>query len=191
MTGVVKLRCRDCPYGEEDFERRVGLWSYLKQSGEDAEIYTKYTIEEYSNETEQFVWCDKVGGKVYCYGRCTDWYKDNKQTQVVKCSSQVFKKKRKTKRERDQLHKQHLKWLERNIQSYPSPVIYENKLKVRNYYYIDNPKPYYKRCYRDKHGNGRYGYFKNYANRVVRRHNKEIYNGGSYKKLFDYWWTVD
>lgn len=32
-------------------------------------------------------------------------------------------------------------------------------------------------------------FFKKYSNRVVRR-SKGSYNGGSYKKVFDLWWTL-
>ena len=33
-------------------------------------------------------------------------------------------------------------------------------------------------------------YYKRYSNRVV-RHTKEIYKGNQYRKVFDYWWTID
>lgn len=33
-------------------------------------------------------------------------------------------------------------------------------------------------------------YYKRYSNRVVRR-TKEIYKGNQYRKVFDYWWTID
>ena len=39
------MRCRDCPYGIESFEK-----------------YKSYIYEE---DAEKCVWCDKVGGKVW------------------------------------------------------------------------------------------------------------------------------
>ena len=50
---------------------------------------------------------------------------------------------------------------------------------------------YYKRVYRGNHKGNCYRFYKKYANRVVRRYKGELHSGGSYKKCFDYWWTVD
>lgn len=66
------------------------------------------------------------------------------------------------------------------ITSYPSGV-----------YYIESPKPYYKRYYRYNHKGSRYSFYKKYANRQIRQHKDNIVRGGSYKKCFDYWWTVN
>lgn len=33
-------------------------------------------------------------------------------------------------------------------------------------------------------------YYKNQSNRKVRRYNGEIHNGNSYRKLYEYWWTL-
>ena len=48
------MKCKDCPYGCEDFEK-----------------YKSYIDEE---DIENCIWCDKVGGKVYFFGHCSDWY---------------------------------------------------------------------------------------------------------------------
>lgn len=169
------MKCRDCPYGKNDFERRMSLLSDLKESDS----------EEFADDIEQFVWCDKVGGKVYCCGRCSDWHDDNKPVKIHNHS----KRRRKNKRERDQLYKQHLKWLAEHVDYYPVPVTYEDEIWVKGYGYIENPKPYYKRWYRDNHRCGRFKYYKKYSNRVVRRYTDVIRNG-QYRKYFDYWYTV-
>ena len=149
------------------------------------DIYHDLQPEDAADEFEQFLWCDKVGGKVYCFGHCTDAYIDEP---IV---ANRFKKKRRNKRERDLKHKNRLKSLAENCNYYPSPVIYTDEIWVKGYGYVKNPKPYYKRMYRDNHKGGRYKYYKKYANRCVRRYKGELHNGGSYKKVFDYWWTVD
>lgn len=182
------IRCRDCPYGEEDFTFRMALYSMCQETDKNCSILKKYpTADEYAYETEQFVRCDKVGGKVYNCGHCTDWNEDDQSVNIRNHA----KRKRKNKRERDQLHKQHLKWLAENSQDYPCPVTYEDKIWVRGYGYVENPKSYYKRWYRGRHKDNRYKYYKKYANRAVRRYNDEIHNGCCYKKIFDYWWAVD
>ena len=52
--------------------------------------------------------------------------------------------------------------------------------------YYSRSKGRYVRVYRDKFS----GWFKRYANRVVRRYDEHVYNGGCYKKIYDYWWTI-
>lgn len=131
-------------------------------------------------------WCNKVGGYNYRFGYCSDIY--DKETTRENYSKQ----KRKNKRERDQKHKNHLKFLAENIQYYPCPVIYTDEIYVKGEGWVDNPKPYYKRCYRDNHKGGRYKFYKKYSNRCVRRYKREIHSkGNQYRKIFDYWWTVD
>ena len=131
-------------------------------------------------------YCDKVGGKNLLYGYCTYVYE--------KIPNQVnnSKQKRRNKRERDQKHINHLIFLAENIQYYPSPVIYTDEIWISRQGYIENPKPYYKRYYQGNHKGNRYSFYKKYANRCVRRYKGEIHNkGNQYRKIFDYWWTVD
>lgn len=131
-------------------------------------------------------YCDKVGGKTLIFGYCTYVYE--------KISKQInySKQKRRNKRERDQKHKNHLKFLAENIQYYLSPVIYTDEIWISRQGYIENPKPYYKRYYRGNHKGNRYSFYKKYANRCVRKYKGEIHNkGNQYRKIFDYWWTVD
>ena len=89
-------------------------------------------------------WCDKVGGYNYRFGYCSDIY--DKETKRKNRSKQ----KRRNKIERDQKHKDHLKFLAENIQYYPSPVIYNNEIWIKGQGYVENSKPYYKRLYRGR-----------------------------------------
>ena len=81
------MRCRDCPYGIESFEK-----------------YKSYIDEE---DAENCVWCDKVGGKVYSFGHCSDWYEQDEEDH-----KNHSKKKRLNKRERYLKHQNHIKYLE-------------------------------------------------------------------------------
>ena len=69
------MKCKDCPYGYEDFEK-----------------YKSYIDEE---DIENCVWCDKVGGKIYSFGHCSDWYEQDEEKY-----KNHSKKKRMNKRER-------------------------------------------------------------------------------------------
>jgi hypothetical protein len=76
------MRCRDCPYGIEDFTLRTEMYK---------SVYGEYPDEDRTNESEQFVWCDKVGGKVYSFGHCSDWYEQDdikKHLGLNKCDSE-------------------------------------------------------------------------------------------------------
>lgn len=160
----------------------------ISERGIPNDIYHYLTPEDAPDEFEKFLWCDKVGGKVFCFGRCSDAYLES----LVQTKHIIHKKKRRNKRERDLKHKRHLKALYENNQYYPSPVTYTDEIYVKGEGWVDNPKPYYKRCYRDNHKGGRYRYYKKYSNRCVRRYKKEIHcKGNQYRKIFDYWWTVD
>ena len=183
------MRCRDCPYGEEDFKRRMYWYEKTTfEKGIPNDIYNYLKPEDAPDEFEQFIWCDKVGGKVCWAGRCSDAY----QEPLVQASYTRQKRKRRNKRERDLKHKRHLKTLYENNQYYPSPVTYTDEIYVKGEGWVDNPKPYYKRRYRDNHKCGRYKYYKKYSNQCVRGYKGEIHaKGNQYRKIFDYWWTVD
>ena len=183
------MRCRDCPYGEEDFKRRMYWYEKtISEKGIPNDIYHHLEPEDAPDEFEQFLWCDKVGGKVSWAYRCSDAYSELLD-QTNHISS---KKKRRNKRERDLKYKKHLKVLYENNQYYLSPVIYTDEIYVKGEGWVDNPKPYYKKRYRDNHKGGRYKYYKKYSNRCVRRYKGEIHaKGNQYRKIFDYWWTVD
>ena len=178
---IDNLQCKDCPYGIEDFERRMYWYNKIvEERGVPNDIYHDLQPEDVTDEFERFLWCDKVGGKVYCFGHCTDFYEDS---DVVK-QKNSSKKKRRNKRERDLKHKEHLKRLDKISRGYPSPVYYTDEIYVRGYGYVKNPKPYYKRLYRGK----RSKYLKKQSHKKIRRYKGELHNGGQCHKLYDFWW---
>ena len=165
------MRCRDCPYGIEDFTLRTEMYK---------SVYGEYPNEDRANESEQFVWCDKVGGKVYSFGHCSDWYEHDEEKY-----KNHSKKNRINKRERYLKHQNHLKYLARVSCGYPQAVTYEDEVWIKGVGYIKNPKPYYKRWYRGK----RSSYLKRQSNKAIRRYKGELHNGYQHiHKIFDFWW---
>lgn len=153
------MRCRDCPYGIESFEK-----------------HESYIDEE---DIENCVWCEKVGGKVYSFGHCSDWYEQDEE------NKNYSKKKRINKRDRYLKHLDHLKYLEKVSCGYPKPVTYENEVWIKGVGYIKNPKTYYKRWYRGK----RSGYLKRQSNKAIRRYKGELHKGYQHiHKIYDFWW---
>ena len=149
--------------------------------------YDGYSEEDVEDDQEQFCWCEKTGGKMFVFGRCSDAYDD-----ILIPPINHSKQKKRNKRERDLKHKQRLKLLAENVQCYPCPVIYTDEIWIKGLGWVKNPKPYYKRLYRDNHKGGRYKYYKKYANRQIRRYKGELHSkGNQYRKIFDYWWTVN
>lgn len=179
------MGCRNCPYGKEDFERRMAWYNKIvEEEGIPNDIYGYETYEDAVEDAEQFLWCDKVGGKVYCFGYCEDAYSD------IPKHENRSKRKRRNKRERDLNHKNHIKFLAQTYPGYPPPAMPVNK---NGFWNFDDPVGtiYYKKIYRGNHKGNRYTYFKKHSNRCVRRYKEELHKGGSYKKVFDYWWTVN
>lgn len=126
-------------------------------------------------------YCDKVGGKTAWYGFCEDIYPD--------IPKHVYhsKQKRRNKRERDQKYKNHLKFLAEYLSGYPSPVVYRDKIFIRGQGYVENPKPYYKRYYREK----RAKYIKRMSNKKIRRYKGDVPKKGNWcYKLYDFWWEM-
>ena len=155
------MECRDCPYGCESFEK-----------------YEPYIDEE---DIEDCVWCDKVGGRVYSFGHCSDWYEQDEEKY-----NNHSRKKRRNKYERDLKHRNHLKYLYETVGGYcPSPVRYTDEIWVKGVGYVENSKPYYQRLYRGK----RSGYLKRQSNRVIRRYKGELHKGYQHiHKNFDFLW---
>lgn len=54
----------------------------------------------------------------------------------------------------------------------------------------ENGKSYYKRVYRDRYSCAYGTDYKKISNRSVRRYKGEIPDGGKYRYIFDYRWTV-
>lgn len=159
------MSCKDCPYGEEDFNK-------LKESDTGC----------FDGELESYVWCDKVGGKVYRFGYCGDFYEDDKKI-IPKNRSN---KKRRDKRERYIKHQEHLKKLAEDTSGYPTPAYRVDKVWIRKYGYVEIAKPYYKRLYRGQ----RSKYIKKLSNRKIRRYKGDLSNGFMCHKLYDFWWEM-
>lgn len=73
------MKCRNCPYGQEDFYRIMAWYNkIISKCGIPNDFYGDLQPNEAADELEQFVWCDKVGGRVFCFGHCSEWYEQNK-----------------------------------------------------------------------------------------------------------------
>ena len=145
------MNCFDCPYGYD------------------------------SNPTEEYVWCDKVGGKTSWYGFCSDL------SQLDNSNKKKSRKKRINKWERKQKYRNHLKKLHKNVgHYYLAPVWYKDKICIHGHDYVDNQKPYYKRLYRRRIS----PYLKMWSNRKIRRYKGELHKGAQCFKLYDFWWEL-
>lgn len=159
----MRLRCNDCPYGEEDFQK-------LKARNPDCA----------DTELLNYIWCDKVGGKISQYGMC------NEDSFTVKDCKKYSNKKRRNKRERYLKYQKHLKDLAENTSGYPTPAYRVDKAWIRKYGYVEISKPYYKRLYRGQ----RSKYLKKLSNRKIRRYKGGLSNGSMCRKLYDFWWEM-
>ena len=174
------MDCKNCPYGIEDFERRMYWYEKtIAEQGIPNDIYHYLKPQDAPEEFEQFLWCDKVGGKVYCFGHCTDFFEDSEDINKEISSKQ----KRRNKRERDLKYKNHLKKLHKDNLRYPDPVSYIEEKRTKDNELIKLSKPYYKRNYRGKSSK----YFKKKSNRKIRRFKGELHNGNQCHRLYDFW----
>ena len=109
-----------------------------------------------------------------------EWYRE----EIGNKNRDRYRKKRK----RDNKYKRHLKFLA-EYSSYPHPAYAMDKNRD---YIRENicDTVYYRRAYRGNHKNSASFYYKRRANRMVRRYKDKIQKGGSYRKVFDYWWIV-
>lgn len=127
-------------------------------------------------------YCDKVGGKTSLYGHCTDACYIN-----IPISENHSNKKRRSKRERNQKYRNHLKFLAEYPSVYPSPAVYIDKIYIRGQGYVENPKPYYKKYYREQ----RSKYLKRMSNKTIRRYKGDIPKKGNWShRLYDFWWEM-
>lgn len=176
------MSCKDCPYGEDDFERRMYNYNkIIEEHGIPNDIYHNLKPEDAVDEFEQFVWCDKVGGEVQCFGHCSDFYELEEIARKNHSN-----KKRRNKRERYIKHKTHLKRLAEEPSGYPTPAYLVDKVWVKKYGYVKILKPYYKRIYRGQ----RSKYLKRISNKKIRRYRGDISNGFMCHKLYDFWWEM-
>lgn len=99
----------------------------------------------------------------------------------------VMMTRRHNKRERYDKHRNKLKRLYKARHGYFVPVVYADEVWLKNAGYVKNPKPYYKRLYREK----RSSYVKNQSNRKIRRYKGELHNGYHHiHKLYDFEWEM-
>lgn len=157
----------------------------ISERGIPNDIYHYLTPEDAPDEFEEFLWCDKVGGKVFWAYRCSDAYSET----LVQTGHIIHKRKRRNKKERDLKHKRHLErlWDAKKNVWFP-PVLYVDCV-WENHEMKDRDKPYYKRL-TPNHGGKYQRFYKKVSNKKVRRYKGEISKGSNYKKVFDYWWTI-
>ena len=98
------------------------------------------------------------------------------------------KKKHRARRAATARYKNKLKFQAENIMGYPSPVWSKG---LNGWTGNKDEILYYAKVYKSKH-TVRYSYYKRYSNKKVRKYDIDVrLKGGAYKKVFDYWWTVD
>ncbi len=166
--------CRECPYvGERVVEKTSECHGF-------AEISDR--VEDWNPEK---LFCEKIGGIPCLDGECQDAYQ--KVSEVRRYS----RKKRLNAWRRKRKYKRHLK--EIAIMGELRRENCKNCMYSGAVYMDENAngdlleKPYYRRYWRGS----RFKEWRDISNRKVRRYKGDIHNGGFYKKIFDYWWTVD
>ena len=158
----------------------------ISENGIPNDIYHYLKPEDAPDEFEQFLWCDKVGGKVFWAYRCSDAYSE----QLVQTEHISSKKKKRNKRERDLKHKRHLERLwDTKKKCYYRPVLYVDYILV-NYKKQNIDKPYYIKL-TPNHGGKYRRMLKRQSNKRVRHYKGEIPKGSGYKKIFEYQWMLD
>lgn len=130
----------------------------------------------YGDEDEaiQNCWCEKLGCKIY-YTTCCE----GDEVMVNRSNTMEYIKPRMTKYEKNYRHKKKLQYFYDYIQPQWSPSGVWKK-------HYGTPSEYLCRFYRGK----RSKFLKQQSNKKIRRHQSYISNGGSYKKIFDYWWEL-
>ena len=58
------MQCTGCPYIKEDLDRMIDEYYEYPDS-----VYSEYEISEF---LYKYYWCEKVGGKIYHYGVCSE-----------------------------------------------------------------------------------------------------------------------
>lgn len=160
------MSCKQCPYIKAEYFHKVDQ-----------------AFDGFEYDIEQSCWCDKVGGKLSWNVYCSDSYGIDHP--VV----HHMKMKKRSKRERDEKYKKQLRFLSNNGSRYPYGAIWVDRKWIKGKGYIFLKSPYYKRIYRSNHS-GNSKKMKVRSNRCIRRYKDEISKGGSYKKIFDYWWEL-
>lgn len=118
-------------------------------------------------------------------GGCGDAYQEAPE------GTRHSRKKRLIAKERNRKHQRHLRKLasisermQRKNTMYGGAVLVDGGAGTMG------KKTFYRRYWRGSHNN-RFRYWRRVSNRKVRRYRGDVHNGGAYRKIFDYWWTVD
>lgn len=170
------MNCMDCPYvmGKEKINVSVfGNRDSLKDPG----LMDGHISKEYFDE--------KMGGMPCLNEEYHDAYQ--KKLEIRRHSG----KKRLSTRERDRKYRKHLQKLAVLSEiDCPKNHMYSGALYMDET--ADGPlkKSYYRRYWRGCHNN-RFKYWLKVSNRKIRRYKGDVHGGGFYRKIFDYWWTVD
>ena len=161
--------CINCPLIQDEIENRLNLYGYKDIENDPQEK------QEILDEIISSCWCEKFGTKI-CWTNSNSC--DYEYISQNKKKSQHNNKKKLSKRDRRNKYKNHLKFLNNNLNHYLSPSIVLDK----------NDVSYYKRLYRGQ----RSKYLKKISHKKVRKYKGELsQKGNSSNKLFDFWWEYD
>ena len=158
MKGDENISCENCPYIKEEYE-------YRKKILQDEDV-------QYS------CWCDKVGGKIWHFGTCSDNF-DSKNQDNKRISKYV----KRSKHERNKRYKNKMRNLTYNVRYISCPIRPVDK----NGEYDDKNPAYFKRY----SVSIRRSYLQRQSNKKIRKVPVEenISNGCNYKKYFDLKWS--
>lgn len=150
------MECINCPYAEDDIEKL-------------SIIYDEDDIEYLYN----YIFCNKVGGKILRYGTCSIVLNNVNDTQYIKRKRNI-KEKRIKRLNNTKKHKNRVYNLYNIYKESYTPVA----IKVD-----DGNNTYYKRIYRGKNSKR----IKRMSHKAVRRYRKGLSKGNNSNKVFSYW----
>lgn len=152
------MNCKNCPYIIEEYE------------------YKKNILQD--DDIQYFCWCDKVGGKIWRFGMC----EHDKDNNVKKVTTQKYVKR--SKREKNERHKNKMRNLTYNVRYYSCPII---PVDINGKYNAEHPV-YFKQYSFSK----RKYYLQRQSNKKIRKVpiEENISNGCNYKKYFDLEWEL-
>ena len=176
------MDCKTCVYGKDDFERRMACYdSYAEKYGIPNKIYGNMTREDAEKEALEFMWCEKTGGKVYIFGKCSLAVKDTPmedkegENTMPNLTATDYQKKAMRKRRR-------------------ANAIYKLRIKRRSeaggYYLPCNKMREYDAetpVYYEKFTGWNKETLKKVTNSRIRNHEFGFQKGSAYKKVHDRW----
>ena len=165
------LGCRGCPYanGKAAFGGHEPTGIYSRTGEQIMEVH----------------FCEKTGGMPCMDGGCGDAYQEEPE------GRRYSGKKRLAAKERNRKHQRHLRKLASISERMQGKnTMYGGAVLVDGEAGTAGKKTFYRRYWRGGHNN-RFRYWRRVSNRKVRRYRGDVHNGGAYRKIFDYWWTVD